>query len=140
MLSAFDRYQVVALNADHGMKDLDDFILALIRDPRFPDRVNDIAVECGNSLYQPVLDRYIAGMEVPFTEVRKVWRNTTQSMMCSQSAFLRAVLPAGPRDQPATRTNGSVSSPAIRPSIGTGSRPPTMQADTSGATRRSPPS
>jgi hypothetical protein len=92
VLSAFDSYEVVAINAGHGMKDIDDFILALIRDPRFPDKVNDIAVECGNSLYQPVLDRYIAGMDVPFTEVRKVWRNTTQ-MMCSYSAFYEQFFP-----------------------------------------------
>jgi hypothetical protein len=93
VLSAFDSYEVVAMPAGHGMKDIDDFILALIRDPRFPDKVNDIAVECGNSLYQPVLDRYIAGMDVPFTEVRKVWRNTTQSMMCSRSAFYKQFFP-----------------------------------------------
>src|ERR1051325_8055230 len=93
VLSAFDSYEVVAIPEGHGMKDIDDFILALIRDPRFPDKVNDIAVECGNSLYQPVLDRYIAGMDVPFTEVRKVWRNTTQSTMCSQSAFFEQFFP-----------------------------------------------
>jgi len=93
VLAAFDRYQVVAIPEGHGKKDIDDFILALIRDPRFPDKVNDIVVECGNSLYQPVLDRYIAGMDVPFTEVRKVWRNTTQSMMCSLSAFFEQLFP-----------------------------------------------
>lgn len=92
VLAAFDRYQIVAMPVAHGMKDLDDFILALVRDPRFPDQVNDIAVECGNSLYQPVLDRYIAGMDVPFTEVRKVWRNTTQRM-CSYSAFFEQFFP-----------------------------------------------
>lgn len=92
VLAAFARYEVVAINAGHGMKDIDDFLLALVRDPRFPDEVNDIAVECGNSRYQPVLDRYIAGMEVPFTEVRKVWRNTTQAM-CSYSAFYEQLFP-----------------------------------------------
>jgi hypothetical protein len=34
--------------------------------------VNDIEVECGNSLFHPILDRYIAGEDVAFTEVRKV--------------------------------------------------------------------
>jgi hypothetical protein len=38
--------------------------------------VNDIAVECGNALYQPVLDRYIAGEDVPFAEVKKVHNKT----------------------------------------------------------------
>jgi hypothetical protein len=92
ILAAFDRYEVVAMPEAHGMKDLDDFILALVRDPRFPEKVNDIEVECGNSLYQPVLDRYIAGEDVAFTEFRKVWRNTTQSM-CGQSGFFEQFFP-----------------------------------------------
>jgi hypothetical protein len=61
ILAAFDKYEVVGLPAAHGMKDLDDFILSLIRNPAFSEKVNDIVFECGNSLYQPVLDRYIAG-------------------------------------------------------------------------------
>jgi hypothetical protein len=92
IFAAFDRYEVVAMPAAHGVKDVDDFILSLIRDPRFPGKVNDIEVECGNSLYQPVLDRYIAGEEVPFTEVRKVWRNTTQPM-CGYSGFFEQFFP-----------------------------------------------
>jgi hypothetical protein len=74
ILAAFDRYEVVAMPEDHGLKDLDDLIFALIRNPAFPDKVNDVVVECGNSLYQPLLDRYIAGEDVPLKEARKVWR------------------------------------------------------------------
>ncbi len=74
ILAAFDKYEVVAMPEDHGLKDLDDFIFALIRNPAFPDKVNDVVVECGNSLYQPLLDRYIAGEDVPLMEARKVWR------------------------------------------------------------------
>ena len=92
ILAAFDKYEVVAMPEAHGMKDVDDFILALIRNPSFPSKVNDIEVECGNSLYQPILDRYIAGEDVPFTEVRKVWRNTTQ-LMCGQSGFFEQFFP-----------------------------------------------
>ncbi len=92
ILSAFDNYEVVAMPAAHGLKDLDDLILALIRNPQFPNKVNDIVMECGNSLYQPILDRYIAGEDVPFTEVRKVWRNTTQPM-CGMSAFVEQFYP-----------------------------------------------
>jgi len=92
ILALFDRYEIVAMPEAHGNKDLDDFILALIRDSHFPDKVNDIVIECGNSLYQPVLDQYIAGMDVPFTEARKAWRNTTQSM-CGQSAFFGLLFP-----------------------------------------------
>jgi hypothetical protein len=92
ILAAFDRYQVVGMPEAHGMRDVDDFILSLIRHPAFPEKVNDIVVECGNSLYQPELDRYIAGEYVPFTEVRKVWRNTTQPM-CSLSGFFEQLFP-----------------------------------------------
>jgi hypothetical protein len=92
ILAAFDKYEIVGLPSAHGMKDLDDFILSLIRNPAFSEKVNDLEVECGNSLYQPVLDRYIAGEDIAFTEVRKVWRNTTQSM-CSTSGFYEQFFP-----------------------------------------------
>ena len=92
ILAAFDTYEVVGMSEGHGMKDVDDFILSLIRNPAFSDKVNDIEVECGNSLYQPTLDRYIAGEDVPFTEVRKVWRNTTQPM-CGTSGFFEEFFP-----------------------------------------------
>jgi hypothetical protein len=92
ILAALDKYEVVGMPADHGEKDLDDFILLLIRNPAFSEKVNDIAVECGNSLYQPVLDRYIAGEDVPFREVQKVWRNTTQPP-CGLSGFYEQLFP-----------------------------------------------
>jgi hypothetical protein len=92
IFAAFDKYEVVGLPEAHGMKDLDDFILSLIRNPVFPEKVNDIEVECGNSLYQAVLDRYIAGEDVSFAEVQKVWRNTTQAM-CGTSGFFEQFFP-----------------------------------------------
>jgi hypothetical protein len=92
VLSAFDRYEVVAVDAAHGNKDLDDFILHLLRDVDFPAKVNDIVVECGNALYQPILDRYIAGEDIPLIEVRPVWRNTTQPM-CGVSGFYGELFP-----------------------------------------------
>ena len=92
ILAAFDKYDVVGMPAAHGMKDLDDFILSLLRNPAFPQKINDIVVECGNSRYQAILDRYIAGDSASFSEVRKVWRNTTQSM-CGTSAFYEQLFP-----------------------------------------------
>jgi hypothetical protein len=84
ILAAFDRYEVVGMGAAHGNKDLDD--------PTFPSKVSDIVVECGNSLYQGTLDRYIAGEDVPLSEARQVWRNTTASM-CSVSGFYEVLFP-----------------------------------------------
>lgn len=60
------------------MQDLDALIFSLIRNPAFSEKVNMIVFESGNSLYQLILDRYIAGENVPFTEVQKVWRKMGQ--------------------------------------------------------------
>ena len=38
ILAAFDKYEVVAMPEDHGLKDLDDLIFALVRNPAFPIR------------------------------------------------------------------------------------------------------
>jgi hypothetical protein len=86
ILAAFDKYQVVGMGAAHGFKDQDDYILSLISNPAFSDKVNDIVAECGNRLYQGVLDRYIAGEDMPPNSVQQVWGNTTQQM-CSLSGF-----------------------------------------------------
>jgi hypothetical protein len=80
------------MGAGHMEMDLDDFILTLIRDPGFSEKVNDIAVECGNSLYQPILDRYISGGDVPFSAAKKVWRDTTQPG-CSEMGFYEQFFP-----------------------------------------------
>ena len=92
IIAAFDTYEVVGMSEAHGLQDADDFILTLVRTPELLEKINDIVVECGNSLYQPVLDRYIAGEDVPFAEVSKVWRNTTQ-LMCSTSGFFEQFFP-----------------------------------------------
>jgi hypothetical protein len=92
ILAAFDKYEVVAMPQGHGMQDLNDFIFSLIRTPAFSEKVNDIEFECGNSLYQPILDRYIAGEDVQFTEVQKVWRKMGQPA-CGASGFVEQFFP-----------------------------------------------
>lgn len=93
ILAAFDRYEVVGgMSPAHRVKDVDDFLIALIRNPGLPNKVQDIAVECGNSLYQPILDRYIAGEDVPLSDMQQVWRNTTQPN-CGFSTFYEELFP-----------------------------------------------
>src|SRR6266566_2262625 len=92
ILAAFDKYEVVAMPQGHGLQDLNDLILSLIRNPAFSEKVSDIEVEFGNSLYQPILDRYIAGENVPFTEVQKVWRKDGQPAP-GASAFVEQFFP-----------------------------------------------
>ena len=80
LLAAFATHSIVAKSSP----DPGPFVFDLVRDPRFPGKVNDIAVECGNSLYQPLLDAYITGGDV--ADVSRVWRNTTQPS-CGFSVF-----------------------------------------------------
>jgi hypothetical protein len=79
ILRSFDTYRVVALGDAHGLQQEHAFIQSLIRNPEFPSKVRNIVVECGNALYQDIIDRYVSGQYVPVSELRQVWRNTTQS-------------------------------------------------------------
>ncbi|MFL6124942.1 hypothetical protein [Actinophytocola sp.] len=88
LLSAFDNHRIVAL----GNPSVGTFALDLIASPRFPDKADDIVVECGNAFYQPVLDRYIAGEDVPIADVRHVWRDTAQPY-CGFSSFYETLFP-----------------------------------------------
>jgi hypothetical protein len=86
ILAAFDSFRIVALGDAHGTKDLNDFTLALVRDSRFTNAANDIVVECLNSRLQPLLDRYVAGEDIPLVQVRALWRDQTHPP-CSVDDF-----------------------------------------------------
>jgi hypothetical protein len=78
VLDLFEQYSIVALSeGPHNNQKGHEFRLALVRDPRFGRLVNDVVVEFGNSRYQAVMDRFTAGEDVPYRELRQVWENTT---------------------------------------------------------------
>lgn len=79
VLAAFERYPLVAIGEVHGLREQHRFFHDLVRHPDFANRVNDIVIEWGNARYQSVLDRYIAGEDVPMAELRKVWRDHSAS-------------------------------------------------------------
>ena len=81
LINAFDRYPLVALGEVHWSQTEHELVYSLIKHPAFANKVNDIVVEFGNALYQPVMDRYIAGETVARTELSQVWRNTTSAIM-----------------------------------------------------------
>ena len=82
ILGAFQKYKIVALDEPHGDQVASNFRIELIHQPGFAGKVDEIAFESGNSLYQKVLERYISGEEVPHEEIAAVWRNTTQVGCC----------------------------------------------------------
>lgn len=76
ILKAFDTRTAVLLGEVHYSVAEHRFLQELLHDPRLPGTVTDIAVEFGNARYQPMLDQYIAGVEVPADSLRQVWQNT----------------------------------------------------------------
>jgi len=81
IIKVFDQVPLVGCCEIHGLQEQADFTALLIRHPGFPTKVNDIVVEFGNALYQDVMDRYVAGKDVSPSELRQVWRNTTQLLV-----------------------------------------------------------
>ena len=80
LLDSFETHPIVALGEGlHGNEQAHAFRLALIRDPRFPLVVNDIVVEFGTSRYQHVMDAFVHGENVPASELRNAWRDSTQA-------------------------------------------------------------
>jgi hypothetical protein len=80
IIAALKTHDVVALGeGDHNNEQGHAVRLKLIRDPRFAKVANDIVVEFGNSSYQAIMDRYVRGEDVPYSELREAWQNTTQA-------------------------------------------------------------
>jgi len=79
VLEAFQTHRLVGLGEAHGLQNHHDALGLLLSDPRVPAVVDDIVIEFANALYQPTIDRFIAGEPIDNEHLRPVWRNTTQS-------------------------------------------------------------
>ena len=75
-----ESHRVVAIgNVEfRGNEQSQAFLRSLVRDARFPTMGTDIVVEFGNARYQPIIDRFVSGEDVPYGDLRQVWQNTTQ--------------------------------------------------------------
>jgi hypothetical protein len=80
IIRLFDTYRIVMLGEIHGCRQEHDLLRKLVAAPGFAERVNDIVMEFGNARYQAVVDRYIAGENVPLEQVRKAWQDTVGAL------------------------------------------------------------
>jgi erythromycin esterase-like protein len=79
IVEAFRTHSIVALGeGPHGNEPGHRFRLALIRDPKFAQTVNDIVLEAGNARFQDLADRYVNGEPIPLTALQIVWQESTQ--------------------------------------------------------------
>jgi hypothetical protein len=76
IFEAFQMYPLVGLGETHRRAQEIDFYTELIRDPRFAGDVGNVVVEFGGAAHQGIIDRYVAGENVPYLELRKVWTDT----------------------------------------------------------------
>lgn len=76
VVGAFETHDIVMFGEIHGNKQEYAWLRSLVATPEFADRVDDIVMETGNSLYQKSVDRYVSGEDVPLEQVQKAWRNT----------------------------------------------------------------
>ena len=76
IFAAFQTHPLVGLGDQHGLAQEEDFYAALIRDKRFAANVGNVVVEFGDAAQQDTLDRYLAGEDVPYEQLRRVWSDT----------------------------------------------------------------
>jgi hypothetical protein len=78
IVAAFKQHPIVIIGEAHWLRQASDFYVRLIRDKGFQETVQDIVIEFASQNNQPLLDRYIAGENVPIEDVRRIWRDTTK--------------------------------------------------------------
>src|SRR5881394_4356041 len=76
IFAAFETHPLVGLGDLHDLANEEAFYAGVVRDPRFATTVGNVVAEFGASQHQSILDRYLAGEDVPYSELSKVWRNT----------------------------------------------------------------
>lgn len=106
ILAAFKTHPIVAMSDAHALAQQQDFYAAIIRDSRFAREVGNVVVEFGTATHQAIVDRYVAGEDMPYTELRKVWSdavgwNPTVTYIGFANVFatVRAVNQTLPPDQ-----------------------------------------
>jgi hypothetical protein len=73
IVAAFDSHPLVGLAEQHGLAEEGDIYTAVVRNPVFAEKVGNVVVEFGGAAHQATLDRYLAGEDVPYAELRRVW-------------------------------------------------------------------
>ena len=93
IIEAFRTHNVVTLTDPHGNVQVQTFLLSLVRDPRFPEAVNDIVIETASARYQDAIDRFVRGDDVERAVLRRAWEDHTvaNSLGVQAEELIRAV-------------------------------------------------
>ncbi len=121
ILRVLDSVPLVAIMEDHLLAEEGELYQRLLRDPRAPGRINDVIVELGNQLHQPLADRSVgwtAGPPVPADSLGMIWEDNTQAGLVTMyapmyPAILDAVREANARVPPARRMRVLLGDPPV---------------------------
>jgi hypothetical protein len=85
-----DKHSIVMIGELHRSLQIHAFLQQMLHDPRFVCRVDDVAVEFGNSRLQPLADTYASGGALSETQVASMWRETSVPLVWNTPVY-RAV-------------------------------------------------
>ena len=122
MVDLFHTHNIVMLGEAHDAKQEYQWLCKLVGNPEFANKVDDIVVEFGNSLYQKSVDRYVTGDDVPVDEVQKAWRNMIASVRLFRRCMGGFIKPYANQTWRVTANTRSVCLWAVLRAIGTRSR------------------
>ena len=80
ILQTFKTYNIIGISENHAQINSNDFYLKLLSNKDFQNTVKVIIVEFCSTGYQDILDKYIAGDNVGYDEVKTAWRETGQNI------------------------------------------------------------
>jgi hypothetical protein len=89
IIAACKQHPVVIIGEAHWLREAGDLYIQLVRDPQFQSTVQDIIVEFASRNNQPLLDRYIAGENLPIQDVQRIWRDTTKVASWESPVYAR---------------------------------------------------
>jgi hypothetical protein len=78
IVAALKAHPLVAIGEDHWLLQPGEFYVQLIRSKDFQETVQDIVVEFASRNNQAMLDKYVSGADVPQSDVKRIWRDTTK--------------------------------------------------------------
>ncbi len=92
VFAAFRTHSVVGLGDIHWLAQEEGFFSQLIADPRFAKEVGNVVVEFGDAAEQEMIDRYVAGEDVPYQQLRRMWADKTTLPPSNAAGVLSAAL------------------------------------------------
>jgi hypothetical protein len=115
--SVLREHRVVLIGEIHRWSAEHRLLRSLLERAAIDGNATDVVVEFGNARHQALVDRYVAGADVPIDDVARAWRNTTQGAVWhtpDYAAFYAAVRAHNAR-HPTHRLRLVLGDPPFRP-------------------------